>query len=61
MFLGDRSINGDGQPITDVPGRVVEAFYRVRYGALPLANEVVAELDVQLDALESGLRPASAT
>jgi transglutaminase-like putative cysteine protease len=58
VLLGDRILDGEGRPLTDVPGRVVEAFYRVRYGALPLAAEVVAELDEQIDALEAGLRPA---
>ena len=58
VLLGDRARDGEGRPLADVPGRVVEAFYRVRYGGLPLAAEVVAELDAQLDALEAGLRPA---
>ena len=59
LLLGDRVRDGDGRPLADVPGRVVEAFYRVRFGGLPLAAEVVAELDAQLDSLESGLRPAT--
>ena len=59
VLLGDRVLDGDGRPLTEVPGRVVEAFYRVRYGALPLGVEVVSELESQIDALEAGLRPSS--
>ncbi|RUL88145.1 transglutaminase TgpA family protein [Tautonia sociabilis] len=59
VLLGTQARDGDGRPLTDVPSRVVEAFYRVRYGALPLASEAIAELDAQLDALEAGLRPAA--
>ncbi|QDV33831.1 transglutaminase TgpA family protein [Tautonia plasticadhaerens] len=59
VLLGDRARGGDGRPLAEVPGRVVEAFYRVRYGALPLGVEVVSELDTQIDALEAGLRPST--
>ncbi|WP_152050345.1 transglutaminase TgpA family protein [Tautonia marina] len=58
LLLGDRIQDHDGRPLTDVPGRVVEAFYRVRFGDLPLGPDAMAQLDAQLDALELGLKPS---
>jgi hypothetical protein len=37
---------------------VVETFYRVRFGDLPLGPDAMAQLDAQLDALELGLKPS---
>jgi hypothetical protein len=58
LLLGDRIQDHDGRPLTDVPGRVVETFYRVRFGDLPLGPDAMAQLDAQLDALELGLKPS---
>jgi hypothetical protein len=47
------------QTVAGVPQQVVDAFYRVRFGHLDLEPAHLAELDKQLDSLESSLKDAS--
>jgi hypothetical protein len=44
------------QTVCGVPQQVVDAFYRVRFGQLELEPAYLAELDGQLDSLESSLK-----
>ncbi len=44
------------QSVSDVPQQVVDAFYHVRFGHLELEPAHLAELDGQLDTLESSLK-----
>jgi protein-glutamine gamma-glutamyltransferase len=44
------------QSVADVPGVVVEAFYRVRFGHLELEPASLEELDARLDALEASMK-----
>jgi hypothetical protein len=53
-----RFLTGHGastQPVADVPHRIVEAFYRVRFGHGELEPETLAELESDLDQLQSRL------
>jgi len=43
--------------VADVPPQVITAFYRLRFGGLPPAEETLAVLNARLDALEASLRP----
>ena len=45
------------QSVADVPGEVVDAFYRVRFGHLELEPGSLEELDARLDALEASMKP----
>lgn len=54
-FLETR--NSDALPVTEVPGLVVDAFYRVRFGHLELATETLRELEHRLDDLDESLKP----
>jgi hypothetical protein len=44
------------QSVADVPGVVVDAFYRVRFGHLELEPASLEELDARLDALEASMK-----
>jgi hypothetical protein len=44
-----------GPSVADVPYRVVDAFYRVRFGHLDLEPASLQDLNAQLDALEASL------
>jgi hypothetical protein len=44
------------QLVADVPQRVVDAFYRDRFGHLELESASLEELDARLDALETSLK-----
>jgi transglutaminase-like putative cysteine protease len=44
------------QQVSTVPQQIVDAFYRVRFGHLELDPAHLAELDGQLDSLESSLK-----
>ena len=44
------------QHVAQVPGQVVNAFYRVRFGHLELEPASLEELDARLDALEASLK-----
>ena len=44
------------QLVADVPQRVVDAFYRVRFGHLELEPALLEELDLRIDALETSLK-----
>jgi protein-glutamine gamma-glutamyltransferase len=44
------------QFVADVPERVVDAFYRDRFGHLELESASLEELDARLDALETSLK-----
>ena len=44
------------QSVADVPGEVVNAFYRVRFGHLELEPGSLEELDARLDALEASMK-----
>ena len=44
------------EAVADVPGAVVDAFYRVRFGSLDLTAADLGHLDARLDALESQLQ-----
>jgi hypothetical protein len=44
------------QTVCGVPQEVVDAFYRVRFGHLELEPAHLAELNTQLDSLESSLK-----
>ncbi len=59
ILLIDHGSGDDGVPLSKIPGRIVEAFYRVRFGALPLSDQSAGQLDAELDALESRLQAAS--
>jgi transglutaminase-like putative cysteine protease len=53
-----RLLSGRGVPeqtVAEVPHRVVEAFYRVRFGHLELESASLQTLNAQLDALEASL------
>ncbi len=47
----------DGERLETIPGEVVEAFYRVRFGEQDLDAAAIERLEARLDALEAGLRP----
>lgn len=53
-FLTNRG--SSAQTVSNVPQQVVDAFYRVRFGHLELEPAHLAELDSQLDSLESNLK-----
>jgi transglutaminase-like putative cysteine protease len=57
-FLSGRGSADPG--VTDVPRRVVEAYYRVRFGDKPLEPRTIMDLEARLDALEASLRGAPA-
>ncbi|MGE3821700.1 MAG: DUF3488 and DUF4129 domain-containing transglutaminase family protein, partial [Isosphaeraceae bacterium] len=57
-FLSGRG--PDTLEVVDVPRRVVEAFYRVRFGEKPLSAQAAEDLESRLNALESQLRGAPA-
>jgi protein-glutamine gamma-glutamyltransferase len=44
------------QGVAEVPGEVVDAFYRVRFGHLELEPASLEDLDARLDALETSLK-----
>jgi transglutaminase-like putative cysteine protease len=58
-----RFLSGQGtqtQPVADVPLKIVEAFYRVRFGHRELEPDTLQELENSLDALQTRLNaPAS--
>jgi transglutaminase-like putative cysteine protease len=56
-YLGSR--NGSPDELATIPERVVDAFYRVRFGRYELAPATIAALASQLDHLENNLRGAS--
>jgi transglutaminase-like putative cysteine protease len=49
------SLSARGPDQAALPDRVVEAFYRVRFGDQPLAPDEVDRLETDLDALESSI------
>jgi protein-glutamine gamma-glutamyltransferase len=54
-----RFLTGQGhstQTVVDVPGEVVDAFYRVRFGHLELEPGSLEELDARLDELEASMK-----
>lgn len=53
-FLANRG--PDTEALTGVPQQVVDAFYRVRFGHLELEPAHLAELNKQLDSLETNLK-----
>jgi protein-glutamine gamma-glutamyltransferase len=52
-YLTARGSNTEA--VADVPGLVVDAFYRVRFGHLDLHPDVLLNLESRLDALEASL------
>jgi len=54
VFLAARG--SEAEAVADVPRLVVEAFYRVRFGALTLAPAALGRLDDRLDALQANLQ-----
>jgi len=58
VILGDRA--GATAVFADVPIRVVEAFYQVRFGGVQPPKQTIESLDARLDELEAGLRPTRA-
>jgi transglutaminase-like putative cysteine protease len=55
-----RFLSTQGEPtqaVADIPERVVDAFYQVRFGHLELNPGTVNELETQLDLLQSRLAP----
>ena len=60
LMLADHIRDGEGRPLSDLPARIVEAFYRVRFGEIPLSSDLVEHLETQLDDLETGLKPSGA-
>lgn len=57
LYLADR-MAGD-LPIREVPARVVDAFYSVRFGGEELAPGSLEALEARVDALEAVLRPVA--
>ncbi|WP_250846917.1 DUF3488 and transglutaminase-like domain-containing protein [Aquisphaera insulae] len=49
-------LGAGAQAMAAVPGRIVEAFYRVRFGSRELTPETLTELEGQLDLLEERMR-----
>jgi hypothetical protein len=47
--------------VADVPPQVIDAFYRLRFGNIPPAEETLAFLSSRLDALEASLRPVKSS
>lgn len=45
----------DGVELADLPPRVVEAYYRVRFGGGTIAAETLREIEARLDAIEATL------
>jgi hypothetical protein len=43
------------QVVADVPSRIVDAFYMVRFGERDLDPATLQELETSLDALQAGL------
>ena len=60
VMLADHIRDVEGRPLSDLPARIVEAFYRVRYGEIALPDDLIAHLEAQLDDLETGLKPSRA-
>jgi transglutaminase-like putative cysteine protease len=58
VFLTGRGAGTE--TVADVPRQVVDAFYRVRFGHLPLSPDVLKHLEARLDALEGSLRSTGA-
>ncbi len=56
---GDLAERGGCTPLAALPRRVVEAFYRVRFGRHPLDSAEVQAVEHALSALERGLGQAS--
>ena len=53
-------LTGQGLPaqsVAEVPGEVVDAFYRVRFGHLELDSDSLEQLDARLDALQASMKP----
>jgi transglutaminase-like putative cysteine protease len=46
----------EGEPVAEVPGQIVDAFYHVRFGHRTLTPGTLQHLENQLDALEANLR-----
>jgi len=58
-FLSGRGV--DIQDVAESPQKIVDAFYRVRFGHQDLSSETLAELERRLDALETALKPSDAS
>ncbi|HEV3122928.1 MAG TPA: transglutaminase domain-containing protein [Isosphaeraceae bacterium] len=53
-------LNGLGsEPLAELPGEVVEAYYSIRFGDHELPVEILERLEQRLDNLEATLRPAN--
>ena len=52
-------LGAGAEAVADVPPLVVDAFYRLRFGDLPLSEADRDHLSARLDALEARLRPAA--
>jgi hypothetical protein len=55
LFLGTRG--PETEPVAEVPGMIVDAFYRVRFGHLELPAQTLHHLEQRLDALDHSLKP----
>jgi hypothetical protein len=55
LFLGSRG--QETEPVAEVPGMIVDAFYRVRFGHLELPPQTLNRLEERLDALDQSLKP----
>jgi len=54
LFLGARGT--EAEAVTEVPGLIVDAFYRVRFGHLDLPEKTLKMLEERLDALDETLK-----
>ena len=51
-----RNRNELTKAVADVPGLVVDAFYRVRFGEMDLPSETTGSIELRLNALENSLK-----